>query len=1544
MIFLRINRNVLCLVFMLFSLVKPEAQCNPPEQLPTPLCEDAPLVCLLNACYETLNIAGNGPTGWCGGMTSIQNPQYFQIMPTAPDIEIHIHVDDCDGGTSLQSAILDACPWDVANVLSCDAGTGPGGTMVLAAMGLIPGQIYWLMIDGFAGSFCHYTITYTENIFNPGLDEELASAEATPSVVCLGYNGLTFNADPPIPLAHGYYWVLGWNGDTVTSTFPTYTLDVPTDIAPGIYSICVRAFSGCDTTDNDLCFDVEIYETPPEERAPESFCPEEFPFSWGSVNISGPGDYVQSLVTPEGCIFDSLWTVEEYPEVPLGNLEIVYCLPEGESSFYYEGDAYDQSGMYDLFYPGMGLNGCDSMAKLDLTLIGASALVEVSCQNGEFVLTAQVQDVVPFNADIDFAWYDGNVIVSDENPFITLQDGTYDLEITVITPNGQCTFFIETVTFTAGTLQPGPPDITNGDTLLCAQPGVFFHVDPPFGEDYEYTWSAPFDVVIFQDGSENVEMDFSNSSGGPVCVYATNSCGDGPSSCFEVTLIPAPVANFSSAPAACADSTTIITFTGSASASAQAIWDFDSPTNLAGSGFGPYSVSWAVPGDKTISLTVIEPGCDTATYTSTITVQTIQPPVINCTSTLSSVEFNWSPVVGSNCYMVSINGAAPVATCDTFYLVSPLNPGDNVQMILTAVSGGACPDIIDTSNCIAQNCPPPTIVLSGQDSACLNNPTIIDLDALVNGNAGTGTWAGPGIIDPALGLFDPKVATAGQHQVTFTEIVGGCPFTEPYTITVFDSITANFTLDPVICITDVATLNFTGNASAGATYAYDFTPATVVSGSGAGPYQLSWGSPGPKTVRLQINENGCFSDIISQNTNVVATLNAPVINCAPNTSGILFSWTVDPAALSHTVNTLTGQVGTPSGNSLNFTRLTPGDVVEIEIVTLSGGPCPDRRDTLQCIARACPMPVISITPEPDICLYPGTVPVDIEVIVTNGNGVGDWSGPGITDAVNGIFNPVIAGAGAHQLTYHYLDDGCDFLEPITINVFDHPQAFISNTDLIITCASGSLFLDGSGSSGGTITYQWTSVDGVILSGATSAMAEAGSPGKYQLKVTNTVSGCVDSTSVMVMQDASIPTADAGTDRTITCDSLQFVLGGTSTTGPNIIYIWSTPMGNIVGPTNGMNVTVDAVGEYNLIVRDTSNGCQSTDRALIAIDTAVATIQLTPGDTIDCNTTISTVESLLSEPVSNYDLQWMTMDGAISGSTTGQNISVSQGGTYTLTIEHKLNGCENDESAFVPESDEIIDAVDVSLMNIVCHGDANGALTINSVEGGTPPYTYQWSGNQPGNTMLTSLGPGQYTLTVSDGNGCSFTQTYVVTEPDLVTLDIGPNMTVRERDSVTLLINTNLTPDAIGTIDWGGYNGLFCPGCPVFEFIAQSSATISAMISDTAGCRASDSMRLTVVVPKIYFIPTVFSPNDDDKNDYFFISGRFNLVNIGYLKIFDRWGNQLFEGIDLMPGVEQDGWDGKFNGKPMQPGVYVYIAKLDFEDVSQTVKGEVTIIR
>jgi gliding motility-associated-like protein len=1524
-----------------------DSQCNPEEGGAT--CQEAPIVCLNELCDATeVNPPDGSYTGWCGNNTAIHNPQYFAFIATSTDVYFNITVGDCNGGqNAIQAAILGACPWTGANeVLDCANNIPSGQTFELTASNLVIGQVYYLVFDGSAGAQCEYTINVATGVYEPQLSNEIDEVEASPSEpVCQGYNNLTLLASPEVGNAHGYWWVPEWDiTDTLETTDPQATFSIPSDLDPGTYEICVTAFSGCDISDQPVCIEVEVYEIPPEEKPEETFCPEEFPFNWGSVIISGPGDYEQTFTTAEGCAFDSTWVVEEYPEVPLGILDTLHC----EESLFYENEFYDDAGTYTLEYPGMGLNGCDSTAELNVTLAAIDAFVDVACENGEFVLEVFVQSLVPGNADLEFEWYEGGILISTEEKLYTLEGGTYEVIVEVITAAGSCFFPMEPFTFDADDLRPDAPNMGFLDTLICAQPGVFFEVIvDPFEDPYTYTWSGPANVPIYQDDSPIAEFDFSNAGPSEICVFATNECGDGPPTCFNVDIQATPVADFSFQPDICTDSTMIITFTGSASAIAEVIWDFDNPSILMGSGLGPYTVGWSIPGNKVINLTVIEPGCDTAYNSAVVTVQSFLPPVVNCSSTISSVHFDWNDVNGASGYEVSVNGNPPVATALSEWDVTGLAPGTIINLTITCFSAGACDDIIVMAMCTAEDCPPPTIVLSGQDSSCLNAPTIIDLDALVNGNPGVGTWAGTGITDAAEGFFDPTVAGSGVHQVTFTAVVNGCPFSEPYQVTVFDSLTADFTLDPLICITDNAGLTYTGNASGGAFFDYNFGAATVEAGSGSGPYQLSWVSPGTKTVRLQVSENGCISEVISHTTDVIAELNAPVINCSPNTSGVLMSWTVDPAASAHVVNVLIGSAGNPVGtDSLEFIGMMPGDSVMLEIVSVSAGPCPDRRDTALCIARQCPSPVITVTPVNDICLYPGTAPVDLEVTVTNGAGSGVWSGTGVTDVVNGTFSPTVAGPGAHQIRYTYTDDGCDFIESMTINVYDIPDAFISNTDLMITCVSGSIILDGSSSAGGPLNYTWTTSNGVIDNGAATAYAEVTAQGVYQLLVENAASGCKDSTTVSVTQDANIPIADAGPDQTLSCNVLIVTLTGNSTTGPNIIYNWTTPDGRIVGPTDGISIQANLTGEYNIVVRDTSNGCQATDRAMVFIDTAVAVITLTPGDTIDCNTPVSTVTSTITGNASDYTYTWSTVDGTIVGSATGQSIQASQGGTYTLTIQNTQNGCQDSGDAVLEESDEIIDAVTASTTNVVCHGDNNGTITVSGVSGGIPPYTYAWSGTAQTGTSLVNLGPGVYTLTVSDNNGCSFIEAYEVIEPAQVTINVGPDMTVRAQDSVIISMITNVTQGATGSLSWTNSAGtLNCPGCPTIQFIASTSTTITAMIVDTSGCDASDSMRLTVVVPKIFYIPNVFSPNGDGVNDYFTIYGRFNLVNIGYLRIFDRWGNQVFEKLDMLPNIPDQGWDGKFNNEPMQPGVYAFSARLDYEDgVSEFIHGDITIVR
>ncbi|MEO6130278.1 MAG: hypothetical protein ABIQ02_00415, partial [Saprospiraceae bacterium] len=814
------------------------------------------------------------------------------------------------------------------------------------------------------------------------------------------------------------------------------------------------------------------------------------------------------------CPYDTIWEVEQYPDVPIGELDTLFCLNSNFDPFLYEAETYDQAGTYDLEYLGQGLNGCDSFAHLNLVLGGIDAFIDLTCENGEFVLTPIIQELLPFNANIEWEWSESGTIILLEKILRVLDGGCYELYATIETPLGDCTYLIggAPFCFDANLYWPVAPNLGYTDTLVCAQPGVIFTViEDPFGEMLDYVWTAPFDAPLFQDGSNQAEIDFSNSAGGQVCVYAIGACGEGPSTCFNVDIQTSPLAAFTVATDVCNDSTTLVTFTGVAGPTAQFLWDFDNPSSITGSGTGPYTVSWNIDGNKVISLQIIQPGCDTSFTSTIVTVSNLLTPIINCSSTLNSITFDWDDVVGASGYTVSINNGAPIGTATSIYTVNGLNPGDVINFSLVVLSAGPCDNIVVSTSCTAVNCPPPTVEIFGSDSACLNAPAIITLTSLVNGNPGVGVWSGSGIIDTLLGLFDPVVSGSGQHQITFTTDQTGCSFSKSYLITVFDSITADFTVNPLICISENAIVTYTGNASSSATYSWDFGAATIVSGAGAGPYELSFSSPGSKTIRLQIMDNGCTSDLISQNLDVAATLNQPVVNCMSNTSTVSFCWTADPLVSNYVVTALTPQAGVVTGNCIDFGGLVPGDSVAIEIISQTTGPCPPRADTFSCIARTCPSPNITITPVPDICLYAGTLPINLQVTVIGGAGVGDWSGPGITDAVNGIFDPVLAGAGAHVITYHYLDDGCNFNKSITINVFDPPSALISNTSFILTCAGGNmLLLDGSGSAGGPITYKWTTDVGVINGSAAASMALVAAPGVYQLKVTQTNSGCVDS--------------------------------------------------------------------------------------------------------------------------------------------------------------------------------------------------------------------------------------------------------------------------------------------------------------------------------------------------------------------------------------------------------------------------------------------------
>lgn len=128
--------------------------------------------------------------------------------------------------------------------------------------------------------------------------------------------------------------------------------------------------------------------------------------------------------------------------------------------------------------------------------------------------------------------------------------------------------------------------------------------------------------------------------------------------------------------------------------------------------------------------------------------------------------------------------------------------------------------------------------------------------------------------------------------------------------------------------------------------------------------------------------------------------------------------------------------------------------------------------------------------------------------------------------------------------------------------------------------------------------------------------------------------------------------------------------------------------------------------------------------------------------------------------------------------------------------------------------------------------------------------------------------------------------------------------------------------------------------PTFE--VEVGGQYAVLVEDENGCTGADSIEVQAICPTKYYIPNVFSPNDDGENDYFSVFGK-DMLSL-QLSVYDRWGNHLFESASL-----DARWDGTFRGKPVGPGVYTWVAKIggyyrDGTTYETVESGSVTVVR
>jgi gliding motility-associated-like protein len=230
----------------------------------------------------------------------------------------------------------------------------------------------------------------------------------------------------------------------------------------------------------------------------------------------------------------------------------------------------------------------------------------------------------------------------------------------------------------------------------------------------------------------------------------------------------------------------------------------------------------------------------------------------------------------------------------------------------------------------------------------------------------------------------------------------------------------------------------------------------------------------------------------------------------------------------------------------------------------------------------------------------------------------------------------------------------------------------------------------------------------------------------------------------------------------------------------------------------------------------------------------------------------------------------------------------------------------------------------------CPESADGSISVTA-EGGTAPLSYQWSG--PGGfsstvASISFLGAGTYTLTITDANGCTLTEDYLLTAPEAMLI----TATTEEAscpDTPDGSIDLNVTGGA-GTLVY-----LWDDGVTTADRTGILSGDHIVTVTDANGCEQLLTVTVGVTGIDCLRIYEIITPNGDGSNDTWRLRNG-ELYPNAEVFVYSRWGRLVYHSRNA-----SDEWDGTYNGKLLPNDSYHYVIHLN--DGTEPRTGVISII-
>ncbi len=244
----------------------------------------------------------------------------------------------------------------------------------------------------------------------------------------------------------------------------------------------------------------------------------------------------------------------------------------------------------------------------------------------------------------------------------------------------------------------------------------------------------------------------------------------------------------------------------------------------------------------------------------------------------------------------------------------------------------------------------------------------------------------------------------------------------------------------------------------------------------------------------------------------------------------------------------------------------------------------------------------------------------------------------------------------------------------------------------------------------------------------------------------------------------------------------------------------------------------------------------------------------------------------------------------------------------------------------------------------CDYLANGSIGISSISNGALPLELYFNDEEQIDNDFFNLLAGDYDIQFLDRFGCVLDTVLSLEAPPPFIIDLGGDLTVNLGEAVTIEPFASLP---VSNYTWQPPSISECePDCETINFTPIASSELIVIANSEGDCIAADSIYVQVEEVREVYIPNAFSPNEDGINDVFTIfANEPNVQQIESLQIFDRWGQLLFQQNDFLPNSLNNGWNGRYKGKLVENGVYLFVAEIQFLDGETLIyTGDISLIQ